>query len=43
MTIQQLEESVELNAVQPLMLGVVLRHAVVAAKSRAYLHKLYRR
>src|ERR1700730_3880232 len=37
------EESMQLDEVQLLMLGIVLRNSIVPAKARAYLHELNRR
>src|SRR5882724_2414585 len=39
----ELEVSMQLDEVQPPMLGIVLRNSVVPAKTRSYLHELYRR
>src|SRR5580700_7414257 len=39
----RLEVSMQLDEVQPPVLGIVLRNSIVPAKARSYLHELNRR
>ncbi len=39
----RLEVSMQLDEVQPSVLGIVLRNSIVPAKTRSYLHELNRR